>query len=42
MCSALWEWRGGAAAFLGAAATVALAWVLYALRPRALTSPAAG
>jgi PPP family 3-phenylpropionic acid transporter len=42
LCSALWEWRGGEAAFLGAAGVVALAWVVYALRPRLLTSPAAG
>jgi PPP family 3-phenylpropionic acid transporter len=42
LSSALWEWRGGAAAFLGAAAVVALAWVVYALRPRLPTVPAAG
>jgi len=43
LCSALWEWRGGAAAFLGAAAVVLLAWVIYALRPRLpATAPAAG
>jgi PPP family 3-phenylpropionic acid transporter len=42
LSSALWEWRGGAAAFLGAALVAALAWIVYALRPRLLTSPAAG
>ena len=42
LASALWEWRGGDAAFLGAALTVALAWLTYARRPRALTSPVAG
>jgi hypothetical protein len=39
----LWEWRGGAAAFLGAAVAVAAAWLVYALRARpAATAPAAG
>jgi PPP family 3-phenylpropionic acid transporter len=42
LCSQLWDWRGGEAAFLGAAVVVALAWVVYALRPRAATGPAAG
>jgi PPP family 3-phenylpropionic acid transporter len=41
LSSWLWEWRGGSAAFLGGAAVVALAWCVYALRPR-LTAPAAG
>ena len=42
LSSWLWEWRGGAAAFLGGAVVVALAWAVYALRPRALTDPVAG
>jgi PPP family 3-phenylpropionic acid transporter len=42
LCSQLWDWRGGEAAFLGAAEVVALAWKVYALRPRAATGPAAG
>ena len=42
LSSWLWEWRGGAAAFLGGAVVVALAWAIYALRPRALTGPVAG
>jgi PPP family 3-phenylpropionic acid transporter len=42
LCSQLWDWRGGQAAFLGAAGVAALAWLAYALRPRAATSPAAG
>jgi PPP family 3-phenylpropionic acid transporter len=42
LASWLWEWRGGGAAFLAAAAMVAVAWAIYALRPRALTVPAAG
>jgi PPP family 3-phenylpropionic acid transporter len=42
LSSWLWEWRGGSAAFLGGAVVVAVAWGVYALRPRALTSPAAG
>jgi PPP family 3-phenylpropionic acid transporter len=42
LASALWEWRGGGAAFLGAASVVAVAWAVYARRPRALTSPVAG
>jgi PPP family 3-phenylpropionic acid transporter len=42
LCSQLWDWRGGEAAFLGAAVVVALAWMVYALRPRAATGPAAG
>jgi len=41
LASLLWEWRGGGAAFLGAAAVVAIAWCVYALRP-ATTVPAAG
>jgi PPP family 3-phenylpropionic acid transporter len=42
LSSWLWEWRGGGAAFLGGALVVALAWLVYALRPRALTAPVAG
>lgn len=41
LASALWEWRGGAACFLGAAAVVALAWLVYAGR-RPATAPVAG
>jgi PPP family 3-phenylpropionic acid transporter len=41
LSSALWEWRGGEAAFIGAALVVALAWVAYALR-KPLTAPVAG
>jgi PPP family 3-phenylpropionic acid transporter len=33
LASLLWEWHGGTAAFLGAAAVAALAWCVYALRP---------
>lgn len=32
MASALWEWRGGEAAFMGAAAVTASAWLAYAAR----------
>jgi PPP family 3-phenylpropionic acid transporter len=42
LCSQLWDWRGVEAAFLGAAVAVALAWLVYALRPRSATSPTAG
>ncbi len=41
LASLRWDWRGGAAAFIGAAAMVAVAWCVYALRPVA-TDPAAG
>jgi PPP family 3-phenylpropionic acid transporter len=41
LSSLLWEWRGGAAAFLGGALVVAIAWAVYAARPKP-TAPAAG
>ena len=41
LASFLWDWRGGSAAFLAAALVVAIAWLVYALRPKA-TAPAAG
>jgi PPP family 3-phenylpropionic acid transporter len=41
LCSKLWDWHGGQAAFLGGAVVVALAWLVYVLRP-APTAPAAG
>ena len=42
LSSWLWEWRGGAAAFLGGAIAVAAAWLVYALRTRRPTAPVAG
>jgi PPP family 3-phenylpropionic acid transporter len=32
LAAALWEWRGGEAAFLGAAGVTAVAWLVYASR----------
>ena len=34
LASILWEWRGGEAAFVGAAAVTASAWIVYASRRR--------
>jgi PPP family 3-phenylpropionic acid transporter len=42
LASRLWGWHGGLAAFLGAALVVAIAWLVYALRPAAATARAAG
>jgi PPP family 3-phenylpropionic acid transporter len=41
LASRLWEWHGGYAAFLGAAVVVAIAWLVFALRP-VPTAPTAG
>lgn len=41
LASVLWEWRGGEAAFLGAAVVASVAWLVYARRRRPI-APAGG
>jgi PPP family 3-phenylpropionic acid transporter len=41
LASRLWGWHGGQGAFLGAALVVAIAWLVYALRPSP-TAPTVG